>query len=249
MIPQTIIDRARRLSSTNSKYYSDTDAIADLNQVKNDLWSTIVTYVNENFYWQEFFVDTGDLVVGQSEYTLPPISATLQGIKKLQTVKIAYQSATYTGTNILQYVVAKEISPSTLPFPWSYYVQFQNPLTPIYYVSDNSFFIAPALTTITPGAISITGIRNVPDYTLATTEDEMIIPLDQQELLVYGLIPYIFDMKTMASESMAARQRYFDMKQMMINNLTERVIAPFQNQYPDDLANQSLANNNFIITL
>ena len=246
MIPSTIIARARRLSSTAGKYYTDQDGLDDLNQVKNNLWSTIVTYVNENMYWQEF---TTTPVVWQSEYTLPPITSSTTGAKKLKDIKIAYQSTPYTGTSLLQYVVAKEISPSTLPFPWSYYVQFQNPLTPIYYVADNSYFIAPAPTVAVANGIVITGIRNIPDYTNSTTEDQMIIPLDQQELLVYGLVPYIYDMKTMATESQLSTQKYEQMKQNMIANLSERVIAPFQNQFPDDLANQSLGNNNFILTL
>lgn len=58
MLPQDIINRARRLSSTSSSYYKDADAMDDLNQVKNDLWSTIVTYVDEDYLWQEFFTDT-----------------------------------------------------------------------------------------------------------------------------------------------------------------------------------------------
>lgn len=246
MLPQTIIDRARRLSSTSSKYYSDADALADLNQVKNLLWSTIVTYVNENFYWQEFTVDTADLVAGQSEYTLPAISATLQWAKKLRDVKIAYSSTPYSGTSVLQYVVAREVDPSSLPLPWSYYVQFQNPLTPLFYIADNSYFIAPALTTVTAGAIVITGIRNIPDYTALTTEADMVIPLDQQELLVYGLIPYVYDMKSMAAESQAASAKYDGMKQAMISNLSDREIAPFFNQFPDDLAQQAQPNNNVI---
>lgn len=67
----------------------------------------------------------------------------------------------------------------------------------------------------------------------------MGIPLDQQEIMVYGLIPYIFDQKTMAAESQAAKQRYQDMKQSMIGYLTDRVISPFYNQYPDDMAQQA----------
>ncbi len=242
MLPQTIIDRARRLSSTSSKYYSDADAIADLNQVKNDVWSTIVTYVNENMYWQEFFTTP---VVGQAEYTLPPISSTLTGMKKIKDLKIAYDATPYTGTSVLQYVMAKEISPSTLQYPWSYYEEFQNPKTPLYYVADNSFFIAPTVTTAVTNGIVITGIRNIADYNLTTTtEDDMIIPLDQQELLTYGLIPYIFDMKTMFPESQAAMAKYESMKQKMISNLSERVIAPFQNQFPDDLFYQQIGQNN-----
>ena len=123
-------------------------------------------------------------------------------------------------------------------------MQFQNPYTPIYYVADNSYFIAPTPTVVIPSGIVITGIRNIPDYTLSSTEADMIIPLDQQNLLVYGLIPYIFDMKTMANENIAAVNKYESMKQAMISNLSERVIAPFQNQYPDDLYNQTLGNAN-----
>ena len=92
MVPTDIINRARRLSSTSSNYYIDADAINDLNQVKNDVWSTIVTYVNENFYWQEFYTDS---VIGQAEYTLPPISSSITGTKKLKDIKIAYNATPY----------------------------------------------------------------------------------------------------------------------------------------------------------
>lgn len=247
MLPATIIERARRLSSTSSKYYTDAFGIDDLNQVKNDLWSAIVTHVNEDSYWQEWNQAT---VSAQSEYPLPPIASTTSWMKKLKDVKIAYDSQTYSGTTLMQYVVAKQISPSALANPWSYYVEFQDPLRPIYYLADNSIFIAPAPTLAVTAWIVITWVRSIPDYNLSTTgESDMIIPLDQQELLRYWLIPYIYDMKTMAAESEAARQRYEFMKANMVLNLSDRVESPFNNQYPDDLAQQVSGNINPIITL
>lgn len=153
MLPTDIINRARRLSSTSSKYYVDADGLADLNQVKNDLWSTIVTYVNENFNWQEWYTST---IVGQGEYTLPPISTTLQGAKKLKDIKVAYSSTPYTGTSVLQWEKAKEIDPSTLEKPWTFYQQFQDPRHPMFYVADNSFFIAPVPTVAVANGIVIT---------------------------------------------------------------------------------------------
>lgn len=249
MLPATIIDRARRQTATSSSYYTDAMAYQDLNDVKNDVWSTIVTYVNEDLYYQEWTVDTWSLVIWQSEYTLPPIASDISWAKKIKDIKIAYNSTPYTWTSLLQYVKAKRVGPASLPFPWSYYVQYQDPLRPIYWVADNSLFIAPALTTITPAAIVINWIRSIVDYTPSTTEAQMIIPLDQQKLLIFWLIPYIYNQKVMSTEEANATAKYEQLKQQMIWYLTERVISPFENQYPDDMAMQVQWNNNFIITL
>jgi hypothetical protein len=44
----------------------------------------------------------------------------------------------------------------------------------------------------------------------------MILPLDQQEILVWGLVPYIYNQKVMASEEQAATMKYEQKKQAMI---------------------------------
>ena len=63
-----IFTMARELSNTNSTDFSDTRLLPFLNQVKNDLFSYLITWINEDFNWDLW---TTTSVANQSEYILP----------------------------------------------------------------------------------------------------------------------------------------------------------------------------------
>lgn len=49
---------------------------------------------------------------------------------------------------------------------WDYYKNNQSELNPVYYVSDNSIFIAPIPQSAVTDGIKMTGIRKIADYEL-----------------------------------------------------------------------------------
>ncbi len=53
-----IVARARRLTHTNANNYKDADALEDLNLVYQELVDTIVTEVDEDFFWDFVESDT-----------------------------------------------------------------------------------------------------------------------------------------------------------------------------------------------
>ena len=187
MLPSAIILAMRRKAKVNTTQYSDADALIDLNIRKNEFWSALMATVQEPYDWQQW---TSESVSLQSEYPLVDVTTTTAGTKLLNSLSIAYDSETYTDTGSIEYTKARRVDPFSLPKDWNYYVENQNILDPIYYIADNSVFIAPAPRSTEAGTnrIKLTGIRNIPDWTLSSIETAMKIPVDQQESLVYGLV-------------------------------------------------------------
>jgi len=178
-----IISRARKIAKYTTSNYSDLEALEDLNEIKDEFWAEIVSRLEEDYNWEEWKTSS---VSGQAEYTLPPLTSTSDGTKALKTVAISYGTATY-DDGTLQYVKAKLVNPANLELDWDYYKNNQSELDPIYYVSDNSIFIAPTPQSNIPSAIKMTGIRKIPDYTLTSVEVDIGIPVDFHRVLVFGL--------------------------------------------------------------
>ena len=187
MLPSAIIAAMRRKANVNTSQYTDADALLDLNIRKNEFWSALMSTVQEPYDWQKWTTDSVSL---QSEYNLAEVTTTTAGTKLLNSLSISYDDTIYTDTGLIQYTQARRVDPFSLEKDWDYYVENQSILDPIYYVADNSVFIAPAprSTEAGTGRIKLTGIRNIPDWTLSSVESAMKIPVDQQECLIYGLV-------------------------------------------------------------
>lgn len=61
----------------------------------------------------------------------------------LKSVAISYSSNTYEETGLIEYQKAREVNPATLEYEWNYYCENQLPEDPIYYIADDSVFVAP----------------------------------------------------------------------------------------------------------
>ena len=69
----TIITRARRQAYVNSTDYPNSTALEDLNIIKDQFWSEIVTHLPEDYQWESW---TATTVALQGEYTLPQATST-----------------------------------------------------------------------------------------------------------------------------------------------------------------------------
>lgn len=187
MNPASIIAQMRRKVKVDTSQYTDAEALIDLNTEKDSFWSAILTSVPLELYnWGSFVLD--DSVSWQSGYALPAIASDTAWIKKITGLAINYDWEYYNDTTKYIYTKAREVNPNWLEFDWEYYVQNHSKNDPIYYIGANAVYIAPAPEVWRENGIKANWVKKIPDYTLASTEAEMMIPIDQQQALTYALI-------------------------------------------------------------
>lgn len=236
----TIITRARRFAYTNSTDYPDATALQDLNIIKDQFWSEIVSRLPEDYQWESWTATTVSL---QGEYSIPQPTSSSVGATMIKSVAISYTSDTYEETGLIQYTNCRLVNPATLEHEWNYYCENQDQEDPIYYVADDSVFVAPMPRASEAGAnrLKLTGIRNIVDYTINTAESDMKIPLSSHEVLVMGLVWYaLIDKRVPANEINQAQANYLKVKQDNLRFLAERVENPVNFTYPDKIGGNVL---------
>lgn len=241
MLPTEILTTAREWANTPSAVCSDSIALRYLNMRKDDLWSAFVSRADADFSWDEW---TTDSVALQSEYVIPAVTRTTNGTKAIHGVQINYDGETMTNTGVLDFVNAREVGANQLKMPWSWYVENQAKEDPIYRVSDNSVFIAPAplASQAGTGRIKLTGIRNIIDYTISgvdgavatTTEASMRIPLDRQKTLVLGVAADLCRFRQKSSEASDWEAQYKAEKSEYVSQASQRTATAFYAPYPED---------------
>ena len=210
---------------------------------KDDLWSLFVSKADSDFNWEEWTVDGGTVAL-QSEYSIPTVSRTEYGAKAIHGIAINYDGSTLKNTGTLDFINAREVSTGSLKMPWSWYVENQSKDDPIYRVSDNSVFIAPAPVSSEAGTgrLKIIGIRNIKDYTIngvdgattTTSESEMRIPLDRQKTLVLGLCADMCRFRQKFDDAMKWEAQYVAEKNEYVQQAAQRTATAFYAPYPED---------------
>jgi len=71
--PTAIINQMRRLAKVDTAQYTDANALIDLNTLKDEFWSAIVTTINvqESYNWEKWKTSS---IALQSEYTIPEVA-------------------------------------------------------------------------------------------------------------------------------------------------------------------------------
>jgi len=235
MNPVSIIAAMRRKTKVTTAQYTDNEAIDDLNILKDEFHSAILSTISdEKFNWEKWVHDT---VALQSEYSIPEVASDTAGAKLLNSVAINYNWETYENTGVLKFIQAKEVNPDTLENDWEYYVENQDVDNPIYYVWENSIFIAPAPLSDEAGTgrIKLTGIKKIPDYTIATTEAEMRFPIDVHTALVYGLCVSAREARADEPALITNAENTWRMKRTeAIKSLEFRTVSPVTMNYPEE---------------
>lgn len=229
--PETIIAQMRRIAKVNLAQYSDANALEDLNMLKDELWTWIVSQVQDKYNWERWSTES---VALHWEYTLSEVTSTTAWTKLLNWVSISYKDTTYTNIWWLKYIQAREVNPNGLDNDWDYYSENQSEDDPIYYVADNSFFIAPIPRVSITNWIKLTWIRKIPDYTLTTTEAEMKLPIDVLRTLFYGLIvTWLMNKWADDWDINNAENRWIRKRNEAIKSLEVRTDKPVTFLYPD----------------
>lgn len=213
--------------------YSQAQFLLDTNEAKDEFWSNIVARLDEDSNYEIWTVDNTSLV---SEYVMPEVASDTAWLKMLKWVSINYTWNTFTTTWLQQYTKAREVNPQDLPKEWNYYVENQSQDDPIYYIADNSYFIAPSFRTANlTNRIKLTWIRKIADYTISTTEAEMKIPVDFQRLLIWAVIPSALMAKRVDNNQIQKAQNDYESKKAIaLQNMAARKEWPVFMTYPNE---------------
>lgn len=238
MLISNIEAQLRTRTWVSTTQYSQAQFLLDINEAKDEFWSAIVDRLTVDYNYDIWTVDETSTI---SEYTMPEVAYNLAWMKILKWVAISYDWETFPNTWLLQYTKAREVNPNDLPHQWNYYVENQSQLDPIYYIADNSYFIAPAFRTeLLLNRIQLTWIKKIVDYTISTTESEMRIPVDFQRLLIWAVIPFALMAKRADDNTIQKAQNDYEVKKTQaIQNLANREEWTITMNYPteDDIYN------------
>ena len=167
--------------------YTSAFFLEDAHLIAQDIWSDIIYARKGNRNWDVWKTDT---VALQNEYTKPSASSTTVGMDWLESVSVAYSGNTYSETGDLQYTPCRQATEEEKK-NWVKLLQEQPKVSPLYYESDGSIFIAPDPRTTEVGTerLRLTGVRSIASggWTTATTESETKLPLFLLDTLYYGI--------------------------------------------------------------
>lgn len=208
-----------------------------LDKVKDRFWSGIVTAVWEDFRWQQW---TTPSVVGQSEYPMLEVASDRNGMKKIESVYVAYDNTLYANTGKLEYTKCTLVTRTSLEHEWEWYEAHQIATNPLYIIADASIFIAPVPTVALTTGVKITGIRKIADYTINTTESNMWITAEYAYVLVQWLLPYIYRYQWKINEANAETLEYERIETKALYDLGDRTTWPFYAKYPDEIYRDNL---------
>lgn len=225
MTPTEIITLGLDLTHANSQQVDpSTKGLTFLNVVYHDLARAIVQLVGEDFFYDEW---TTDAVADQprGEYELQEPSASVAGIAKLKQLVVKP-----TSLSDQDYILAEQVDVRALPYDWQWYLDNQPASRPIYYLADNSVFIAPQFASANVGAvpndqIKLRGIKRLVNLLYAGTEATVLIPVEFHYSLAVGMKRYVYDYLGKSEEARAATAEWEDEKFKILSNLSDRDIS------------------------
>lgn len=244
MLITDIEAQIRTRTGVSTTQYSQAQFLLDINEAKDEFWSTVVAKLNNERNWDSWKLDNTSLI---SEYQIPTVAYDTAWAKVLSWVSMNYTWDTYTTTWLPIYIPARLVSPDSLQYEWNYYVENQSTLDPIYRIADDSIFIAPSFRTASlADRIKLTWIRKIPDYTIATTEANLKLPVDFQRLLIWSVIPFALMAKRSDNNTIQKAQNDYEKKKLVaIQNMSARKEWPITMEYPtqDNIYNDDLILN------
>lgn len=222
--------KAGQVSAANLKTY--------FNIARKRLGNAIIKDVDENFFFQ---IWKRDAIADQEngEYPYPEADNDSAGMLKALGVLIkGYSTDTY-------YKKAREVDIKSLAKDWAYYLANQPKADPIYFIADESIFIAPQFDSDdlpdTPSGnaqIKLNGIAKLIDLATGATDSAILIPDDSHWRIALGMEQYIYKSRKLKKEAFDAKQEFEIEIQTMIDELTNRDNSVMQATIPDDTALQ-----------
>jgi len=210
MTVQEIINRARRMTYTNSVQYTDTQAVEDFNIIYADVVNSIIQEVDEWYFWGQF---TADIVSWQNEYSLQ------EDFWKVSTLSIKY-------TDTSEYTLAKYLDTDSLDKDSDYYKTNQSKSSPFYDIKNNSLFIYPSPTEDITDWLRIKSLLKSSDLIISSTEDDIVVSKEYHFVLAEWMKQFMYQSRWKIQEKNDAINEYKLKKSDMIFQLSDRTNLP-----------------------
>lgn len=233
-----ILTLALANTHTKTSQVGATNLATFFNLVYRDLVSTVVKDVGENYFLEIWQLDAQDETIAKranGEYTFPVASDSQKGMLKMLRLAVKPTS------DDVYHVPAKEVDIKTLDFDWSYYMENQPKSNPIYFVGDNSFFLAPKFAAADLPAVpagnkqlKLYGIASATDLAADAAEITILLPADQHPRIAQGMEQYIYKSRGKKKEAGDALSEYQFSKSQMIDDLTNRDDSKMAASLPAD---------------
>lgn len=219
------LSRLLALGSNNTTQVSDANVLQFMNIVYHDMENRIVSKVREDFFFESW---KADLVVGQSEYSLPTITGSTPWLKKILSVSVKYKN-----TNDYSITLVREKFGSS-QYSTDYLEDKITENNPIFRIADDSIFIYPTPSEVVIGWLSIEGIRALPDLQEAdaSVATAIKIPVNYHRTIAIGIMEYIYLMRQLRDEAVGARQRYEAEINEMLFDLGDRYTTAERSKLP-----------------
>lgn len=238
MTAAQIINLALSNTHTKTGQVAAADLILFFNIVRNELGDLIIKEVDENFFFQIWTIDAQDNTTAtreNGEYLFPVASSSQAGMLKLLRLAIkGYSTETY-------FTPCREVDIRNLQEDWLYYMANQAKNDPIYFIADESFFIAPEFKAAdlpsTPAGnkqIKAYGIAKLTDLTASAVESAILIPSNFHQTMAVGMEQYIYKARGKKKEAFDAMLDYQNKRQEMIDTLTNRDNSAMCGTLPND---------------
>lgn len=231
-----IIALALALTHTKAGQVSAGNLKTFFNIKRKELGNAIVKDVDENYFMQ---IWTRDAIANQNngEYPYPEADSDSAGMLKLLKLSI---KARY--TDIYYSDKMTEVDIKALPHDWGWYLENQPKEVPIYYIGDESVFIAPQFVAADLPAspsgnaqIKMYGVAKMTDLDVGATAAAILIPDDSHHRIAIGMKELILTSRGKKSEANLAKQEFELEKSIMIDELTNRDNSGMTAKVPNDL--------------
>jgi len=216
-----ILEMAIDMAHVNEVNYPNTKTIKYLNMVKNNFRSVQVAELWEDYEWDIFKADS---VANQEEYILPEMAGSTIWAKKVKGLAIKYND---------KYIPAREIKESDKTLHWSHYQENQDSCDPIYYISDNSLFIAPLIKSNIIDCLELRWLKNIENYSVDWAESTIWFPVDYHDILVQWVLYYILKSQWKNELAQVEYAEYKSRRDEAIATMTNRNTWPSFLIYPD----------------
>ena len=229
-----IVDLARNQTHVLGEDFPNADAIIYFNESYKKVCNEIITKVAENYFFQIWDRSANaDQLSGEYPYPVAQevVGVGIPGMSKLQ--KLAVKP-----TPDDDFVFADEVKVDDLPRDWSWYLENQPNSKPIYFIGGNSFFIAPQFKAENVDSeisqIKCYGSKKVLDLEIGDIEAAVLVPTEFHEVIALGIEPYIYKRQGLGAESNNAKNSFNEALFKMVGTLTDRTLASFAPELPND---------------
>lgn len=237
---EEVIQLALDNTHTTSEQVRADLLLRNFNISRKDVGNTIIKDVSENFF-QDFWIRDAIADQNNGEYPYPEADVDSKGMLKCQALYVKYK---YTDQN---YIKAEEVNIADLPYDWDWYLVNQPKNQPIYFIGDNSFFLAPLhsaedlcdINSENPdpsgnSMIKAVGLVKFVDLLITDEEDKMLIPEDFHDLIALGMEKGIYKSRGNRDEALLSSREYTIEKENMVDTLTNRDESKMIAKVPDE---------------